>query len=126
MDFDPDMYELSEYFAGPPSTYHLVLPSKWRMKWLVWRSVRAARRQPTNVVIQLTRPLDEETGYASITTMDKQDYDKVLGDLQGYFGSKGLTVSDLGLKYIRRVKPSGDFQEPYDLVHAMFTVAEAR
>lgn len=126
MEFNADAYELSECFAGPPGTYHLVLPGKLHMKWLVWKNVRAARRQPTTVTVQLTRPLNEEACYSSVTKMNPQDYDWVLGSLQGYFGAKSLKVSELQLKYLRRVTPSGDFEEPYDLVEATFTIVGAR
>lgn len=126
MDFGADAYELGEYFAGPPGTYRLVLPSKWRMKWLVWKNARAARRQPTNVTVRLTRPLNEESCYLSITTMDQQDYDWVLEGLQRHFGAKSLTVSELRLEHLRRVAPDGGFQEPYDLVEAVFTVTAAQ
>lgn len=126
MESGADAYELSESFAEPPGAYHLVLPSKWRMKWLVWKNMRAARRQPITVTVQLKRPLNEEACYPSVTKMDQQDYDRVSEYLQERFGAKSLRVSELQLKYLERVTPNDAFQEPYDLVEATFTIVEAR
>ncbi len=123
MEFNAGIYELGERFTRRPlAVYHLVLPGKLRMKWLVLRNVRAARRQPASVRVQLIRPLNKKAGYVSVTKMCEQDYSEVLRGLQGYFGAKSLTVSNLELKYLRKIAPDGDFQEPHDLVEATFTV----
>lgn len=125
MELNPDAYELGQYFTGS-CVYRLALPSKWRMKWLVWRKVRVARRQPTSITLQLTRPLDEESGYPSITKMGQRDYDWVLANLQEHFSAKNLKVSELQLTHLKRVMPSENFQEPYDVVNATFTITGAQ
>lgn len=117
-------YELGEGFMERPTEYYLIVPSKWHLNWLIRRSVRrAARRQPTVATIQLKRPLSDVTGYVSILKMDQQDYDWVLPRLQAYLNTKGLEASNLTLEQLKKVDPGGEFEEPYDLVTATFTLS---
>lgn len=118
-----DVFELGEHFAGPPSTFHLLLPGKLRMKLVVAKVARAKRKKSTVLVtLQLTRPLNEESCYLSVATMDKQDYANVQAQLEAHFKPKGLTVGQLKLKLLKKVSPRGEFAEPYDLVEATFVV----
>lgn len=123
MSFDANVWEMGEYFAGPPATYKLLLPSKLQMKLTARRAVRAKRKKPqVSITLQLRRPLNEESCYQSITKMHPEDHADVLTKLEGYFKPKGLTVGGLTLKFLKQVRPTRDFAEPYDLVEATFVV----
>jgi hypothetical protein len=90
------------------------------MKLIVARAARKARRKPTQIVINLKRPLNEETGYQGVE-VSKQDYEYVGEKLEGYFGPKDLVAEGLELKRIKRLYIS-DFAGYYDLVTATFMV----
>lgn len=133
MGFDANAFEMGYEFREPP-TYHLEFPSRWSMWRLARRTARSVRRRgPTSVTIPLTRPLDEETCYASVGYVTDQDRKDVGAYLEEFFGQRRLHVSALRLKFVRVVEPGSraarsDYPaNPYDLVEATLTVsAQAR